>query len=143
MKEFWSGRRYAIVGVSRFRRKFGNSLYREMTKRDYEVFPVNRKGGDVEGTLVFSRLRSIPQLIDGVIVVVPPLEALQIVKECADLHINKVWLQPGSESEDVIHLCRDDGINPIVKTCALLYVEPRKLPHSFHYLLYRIFGGKS
>jgi len=139
--DFWNGKRFAIVGVSRFEKKFGNLLYGEMKKRNYEVYPVNRKGGEIKGEYLFSQLKSLPQPIDGVIVVVPPIEAQQVVTECAELGIRNVWLQQGAESEEVIRFCNEHGINVVHNICALLYVEPRRFPHSLHYWFHRLFGG--
>jgi predicted CoA-binding protein len=138
--EFWKGKRFAIVGVSRFHRKFGNSLYREMKKRKYEVYPVNRKGGEVEGNQIFTDLETLPQPIDGVIVTVPPHEAKHVVAQCAELGIRHVWLQQGAESEDVIRFCDEHSINVVHHECAMMYVEPRRFPHSAHYWVHHLFG---
>ena len=45
----------AILGASADRTKFGNKAVREFLARGYTVYPVNPKGGEVEGLPGYSR----------------------------------------------------------------------------------------
>ena len=50
----------AILGASADRSKFGNKAVRAFLARGYTVYPVNPKGGDVEGLPVYKSLADIP-----------------------------------------------------------------------------------
>ena len=57
--------------------------------------------------------------MDVVDTVVPPHITEQIVKECKELGITKVWMQPGSESEKAIIFCKDNGIEVVYDDCIM------------------------
>lgn len=57
--------------------------------------------------------------VDVVDIVVPPHITEQIVKECKQIGITKVWMQPGSESEEAIIFCKDNGIEVVYDNCIM------------------------
>ena len=62
----------AILGASADRTKFGNKAIRAYQQQGYEVFPVNPKGGEIEGLTVFKSLTEIPGHLNRVSVYLPP-----------------------------------------------------------------------
>jgi predicted CoA-binding protein len=58
-------------------------------------------------------------------IVVPPKITESIVKECKNLGVDKVWMQPGSESEFAISFCRENSIKVLYGVCVML--ERRKV----------------
>jgi len=73
----------------------------------------------VEGDKCYHSLSEIPLKVDVVDTVVPPHITEQIVKECKEIGINKVWMQPGSESEKAIIFCKDNGIEVVYDNCIM------------------------
>ncbi len=43
-------------------------------------------------------LKSLPAPVDGVLIVVPPAQTEQVVREAAEAGIHRVWMQPGADS---------------------------------------------
>ena len=109
-----------IVGASDNREKYGNIIYRELRASGYKVIPVNPKADMVEGDKCYHSLSEIPVKVDVVDTVVPPHITEQIVKECKEIGINKVWMQPGSESEKAIIFCKDNGIEVVYDNCIMV-----------------------
>lgn len=109
----------AIVGASDNRDKYGNIIYRDLREAGYKVIPVNPNADIVEGDKCYHSLSEIPIKIDVVDTVVPPHITEQIVKECKKIGITKVWMQPGSESEEAIIFCKDNGIEVIYENCIM------------------------
>jgi predicted CoA-binding protein len=111
---------YAVVGASHNPEKYGNKVYKDLLDAGYNVYPVNPKGGELYGNEVFTSLELLPERPDVVDFVIPPdlvLEILPIVKK---LGIKKVWLQPGSESDDAIRFCEENGIECIYGACIMV-----------------------
>jgi predicted CoA-binding protein len=52
--------------------------------------------------------------------VVPPAVTETIVLQCAELGLTRVWMQPGSESEMAIQLCRENDIEVVYNSCAMV-----------------------
>ncbi len=116
---------FAVVGVSTNPHKYGYKVYMDLLKAGYQVYPVHPAGGFVNGHKRYVDLASLPCQPDVVSVVVPPKISLQIIKECKQLGINKVWLQPGSESQAVMNYCHQHQIKVLSGLCIML--EKNKL----------------
>jgi len=81
---------------------------------------VNPNAGEVLGDVCYSNLVTLPVRPDVVDVVVPPKITEQVVKTCEELGIRKVWMQPGSESEEAINFCRKNGIAVVHGVCVMI-----------------------
>ena len=74
----------AIIGASADPSKFGNQSLRAHRAQGYDVYPVNPKGGEIEGLPVYSRLADVPlQRLDRVSMYVPPEVGLALLDEIA------------------------------------------------------------
>ena len=122
----------AIVGVSRNPRKFGNMAYHELKARGYRVFPINRTLDRIDDHVCYSNLKSLPEKVDGVLIVVPPKETEQVVREADAAGIKRVWMQQGSESNAAVDYCHQHGIDEVHGECILMFAEPVKSYHKFH-----------
>ena len=138
--EFFASKKFAVVGVSRNEKKFGNAVFKELKAKGYDVFPVNSKSEFINGEKCYNNLESLPEKVDGVVVVVPPQEAEKVVREAEAANIKRVWLQQGSQSDEVINFCVEKGINVVYGECILMFAEPVKSFHKIHRGFKKIFG---
>jgi len=113
-------RRIAVVGASANRKKWGYKIFKQLLEKGFEVYPINPKYLEIEGHKCFANLRSLPVKPDIVIMVVKPNVAKEIVKECYELGIEKIWFQPGSESKEAIEFCKRNGLKAIYGQCFLI-----------------------
>ena len=100
--EFMSQKRFAVVGATDNPQKYGNQIVKNLKSRGYEVYPVKPKLKEVEGLDWFPALADIPCKVDVVDFVVPPEATEEILKQCKELKLSRIWLQPGSEIEKAI-----------------------------------------
>ena len=140
INEFVSLKNLAIVGVSRNQKKFGNSLYRSLKQKGYNVFPVNNSAEQVGGDKCYPDLKSIPGKVDGAVIVVPPDIAKIAVKEAAQLGIKNIWMQQGSESKEAVTFCEENNINVIEGECLLMFTPQAEFFHRFHKGINKVFG---
>jgi predicted CoA-binding protein len=130
---FLAGKRLAVAGVSRDRQQAANAIYRKLRATGYDVAPVNPAAAEVEGTVCYPDLRSVPGAVDGVIVATHPDVALDVVRHARERGIGHVWFHRsfgrGSVAPEAVAACRDAGINCIVGGCPLMYCEPVDLAH--------------
>jgi predicted CoA-binding protein len=138
--EFWNGKNYALIGVSSNKHKFGNAIYKEMKKRGFTVFPVNQNLTSYDGGKCFSSLKEISDWLDGVVICAKPEKAVPIVQDCIERKISKIWFQQGSHSPAAIKLAQENNIEIYSGSCALLYLEPVKFPHSIHRWFVKVLG---
>lgn len=113
IKAFLAGSRFAVVGASANRDKYGNKVLRVYQQNQLEVVPVNPAGGEIEGLAAYTDLPSIPGTIDGVSIITPPKVTEQVVAQALSLGIKNIWMQPGAESTEAIELAEAAGANVI------------------------------
>ncbi len=111
---------FAVVGVSSNPSKFGYIIYQDLLRKGYKVFPINPNAKMINGDKAYAYLSELPIQPDVVDIVVPPNVALDVVKECFELGIQKIWLQPGSESDEVIDFCYEHDIEVIYGMCVMV-----------------------
>ncbi|MHC4459036.1 MAG: CoA-binding protein [Planctomycetota bacterium] len=111
--DFLAQKCIAVAGVSRSRHNAANMIYRKLRKTGYNVFSVNPKIETVEGDTCYPALKSIPEKTDGLVIVTRPEVTEQLVRQCADLEIPRVWMHviPGAcpmmfcKPVDFAHTC--------------------------------------
>ena len=130
---FLEGRRLAVAGVSRDHAQPANAIFRKLRVAGYEVFPINPHAALVEGTRCFEDVASIPRPLDGVVIVTPPKTSIDIVRQCAESGVRRVWFHrsfgDGSVSADAVRACEAAGIECIVGGCPMMFCEPIDFPH--------------
>jgi hypothetical protein len=109
----------AIVGASTDRHKYGNKALRAFEAQGYRVVPINPSGGTIEGHDAYASLLDVPFDLDMVTLYVPPSVGLRVLEDIADRKVPEVWLNPGSDSAEVIERARALGLDPIV-ACSIL-----------------------
>src|SRR5262245_48615008 len=121
----------AILGASADRSKFGNKAVRAYLARGFTVYPVNPKGGEVEGLPVFRSLAEIPGdvKLDQISVYLPPAVGLKTLPEIAARGTSELWLNPGSESDELVEAAEKQGLN-VIQACSIVAIgmSPHDLP---------------
>ena len=120
IKEFMAQKRFAVVGATDNPEKYGNQIVKNLKSRGYEVYPVNPRLKEIEGIKCYPALADIPVKVDVVDFVVPPGVTESILKECLELGLDRMWLQPGSESEDAIAFCHENNLKVVHSVCVML-----------------------
>ena len=119
LDNFVRGQRWAVVGASEDRGKFGNITFRELQRRGKQVYPVNPKATAAEGEVCYPSLAALPEPVDRVLIVVPPKQGESVVREAAEAGLTKVWFQPGAESDAALAYCKAHGMEAISGHCIL------------------------
>ncbi len=107
----------AVIGVSNNHEKWGYKVYKTLKSSGFSVYAVNPKHTKIDSDRCHPDLRSIPEKLDEVITIVPPKITEKTVRLCKELGIKKVWMQPGSESEDAIRFCKENSIDVMYNAC--------------------------
>jgi len=140
IQEFIDGKRIALAGASRTGKKFGNSAYKELKAREYEVYLVHPEAQEIEGETCYPNLASLPSKVDGVLVCLPPNQGSTVLREAADLGIRNIWLQQGADSPELLSLGRELDLNLVSGKCILMYAPPVRSIHRFHRGFVKLIG---
>lgn len=120
IEDFLNQKHFAVVGSFRNENKYAYKILKDLKRKGYQTYPVNPRIKDVGGTECFPSISDIPITVDVVNVVTPPKVTEEIVKQCHDKGILRVWMQPGAESEKAIMFCKEHNIKVIHNLCIML-----------------------
>lgn len=109
----------AILGASADRNKFGNKAVRAFARQGYDVFPVNPKESRIEGLAVFKSLAEVPVRPNLVSVYLPPPVLLKLLPDIAAKGCDELWLNPGTESPEVLAEAERLGLN-VIQACSIV-----------------------
>lgn len=111
----------AIIGASADPAKYGNKAVRAFVRQGYKVFPVNPTGGEIEGLPVFKNISEVPVRPFIVSVYLPPQVTLKVLPEIAARGCDELWLNPGSESDEVLAEAGRLKLN-VIQACSIVGV---------------------
>jgi len=104
----------AIIGASSDRRKFGNKALRAYRGQGDTVIPINPGEAEVEGVRAYRSVLDVPGPIDMATLYVRPAVALAALDEVAAKGIAEVWLNPGTDSPEVVARAHALGLQAVV-----------------------------
>jgi len=109
----------AVVGASADRSKFSNKSVRAHLSRGWDVYPVNPKGGEIEGLKVYASIGEVPVLIDRVTLYLPPTVGVQALESIAAVKPAEFFVNQGAESDELVEKARSLGLEPIL-ACSIV-----------------------
>lgn len=109
----------AVIGASRDRAKFGNKAVRAFLQQGYEVYPVNPKETEIEGVKCYAGIADVPVRPDQITVYLPPSVTLGLLPAIAARGCGELWLNPGSESDELVEAAERLGLN-VVQACSIV-----------------------
>ena len=130
---------FALIGVSRSGHKFGNVILRELRAKGMRVYPVHPIATTIDGVTCYSSLRALPEKVGGLIICIPPAEAVNALRDAKEAGIRHVWLQQGAESPYVASLCVELGLDAVIGECILMFARPSGI-HKVHRAIAGMFG---
>ena len=109
------------------------------------MFPINPNTETVEGDPCYPNLKAVPGPVDAVVIGTRPEVAEQIVRECAEIGISRVWMHrsfgQGSVSEQATKFCQDNNITVIPGGCPMMFCEPVDFGHKCMRWILGLTGG--
>lgn len=110
----------AVVGATDNPSKYGYVIYRDLKRKGFTVYPVNRSRERVDGDPAFASVGKLPQPPTIVNIVVPPNETLVVLEECLRQGLQNIWLQPGAESPQVLAYLQEQTFNYLANACIMV-----------------------
>jgi predicted CoA-binding protein len=128
-QEFLAQKRIAVAGVSRNPNQTANTIYRTLRDKGYTVFAINPNADSVEDDPCYANMQAIPGGVDGAILVTTPEHSSQVVQDCVDAGVPRVWMHnntfmPSSVSDEGTAVCQENGITVIAGGCPMMFFDP-------------------
>lgn len=109
----------AVVGASSDRAKFGNKAVRAYAAEGWTVYPINPKGGVIEGIEAVEDVRQVDRPIDRITIYLPPAVTLRLLPDLAEFSDTQIWFNPGSWNDEVIERATELAL-PFVQGCSIV-----------------------
>jgi len=110
----------AIIGANDDRSKYGNKAVRAFRDQGWEVYPIHPTLTEVEGMPAFPDLDAVPvPQLDRVSFYVPARIGLKLIDAVARKPAGEVWLNPGSESPELVARAEALGLH-VIQACSIL-----------------------
>ncbi len=99
-----------------------------------------------EGDHCYPNLQSIPRKVDGVVIITPPEVTEQIVHDCKDAGVARVWMHQSvgrgsSVSQYAVKYCKQHGIRVIAGACPMMYGDGIDSGHACMRWFLKLNGG--
>ena len=143
LEGFFNPKSVAIVGASQKKGKVGHELLTNMIKAGFkgQIFPVNNKADSIEGLKCFPDLKSIGQVPELVVVIVPAPAVPAVMQDCAKIGSKSVIIitagfkevgKEGAEIEkQVVRIAKQAGIRIIGPNCLGVIAPANRINASF------------
>jgi predicted CoA-binding protein len=142
INDFLSQQKLAIAGASPNKDNFGKYLMQELSKIGKEVYPVNPRYQEIEGTACVGSVKELPGDVESLILAVPPALTDEIVGQALDSGIKRIWMIQGvgrgAYSESAHQKCRENNIEVVYGFCPMMLFG--KGMHRFHFWFRKTFG---
>lgn len=109
----------AIIGASNHRNKFGNKAVRAFRQQGYTVYPVNPIESEVEGLPAYKNITDVPVRPFMVSIYVRPSVLLKLLPDIAAKGCDELWLNPGTESPEVLAEAERLNLN-VIQACSII-----------------------
>ncbi|MBM3967744.1 MAG: CoA-binding protein [Planctomycetes bacterium] len=125
IKSFFQGKCFAVAGASTDGSKYGNLVFRALVESGRRVYPINPKGGLIEGHKSFPKLSDLPEVPDSLSIVTPPEVTRSVVAEAIALGVPNIWMQPGADDPIASEAARAAGAQVIDDGSCILVLLKR------------------
>lgn len=144
IESFINSKDIAIAGVSTDSTKWGSVLYRELTKKGYNVYPINPQIDEIDGAMCYRSVANLPDHVENLILATPPSATECIVKECKETGIKRIWMHrggggTGAQSDAAIKFVRENNMELVYGLCPMMFLHGGGI-HRFHLWLKKISG---
>lgn len=138
MKNFFKKyKRFAVVGLSRNPQSFGRGACKFLIAQGCKLVAVNPSQDNIDGIVSVSSLDLVPE-VDGAIFFTNPRVTAELLPQCLDKGIKRVWFQQGSADEAVLRMAKQMGLS-YANSCVFLHHPQAGFPHNMHRAIARLF----
>ena len=129
MQRIFEPRTVAVVGASRERGKIGAEVLHNLLAAGFrgDVFPINPRGGTIQGLRAYARLTEVPSPVDLAVIVVPADQVEAAVDDCIEKEVQGIVVitagfgETGEEGRErearLVEKIRGAGIRMVGPNC--------------------------
>lgn len=145
INEFLQQKEIALIGLSRDPKHFSRTIYRELIRRGYKVFPVNPHLREIDNKISFPSVKDIPGLVSAALLLTPPHQTEAILHECLQKQVSRIWIVNDEGLKRVapktMEMCKHNRVQLISGYCPFMFLPNTGFFHRFHGWISRLTGS--
>ncbi|MBV7274250.1 CoA-binding protein [Clostridiaceae bacterium UIB06] len=114
--ELLNYKNWVVVGDVLNESKYAHKILKALQEANFNVVGVDPRDNTGKA---YRELKDVPNNIDVIDLCINPMQGLKVMENALSLNIDKVLIQPGAGSRDILSLCKNKGIIAI-EGCALV-----------------------
>jgi len=120
IREMYTFKNIAVVGVSRDPVKAAHFVPKYMIEKGYNIIPVNPLANEILGRRTYSKVSDIKSQVDIVDVFRPSEDVYSVVEDSVKKPgVRVMWLQEGIHNTDAEKIALDNKINVVFNRCLM------------------------
>lgn len=139
VQKFLDEKIIAVAGYSSKGDTPGNAIYQKLKKAGYQVYALNPRPDQVKEVACYPNLASLPEKPGAVMICTPPKAAEQLVEECHEHGVDKVWMHRsmgnGSYSATAEKKAREYGMLTLGVGCPMMFLKPDLFHRCFRWIM--------
>jgi hypothetical protein len=144
IEDFLAQKRIALIGVSRKPGSFSVPMFQELSRRGYDVVPVNPNTPEFQGHRCFAQVQDIQPPVQAALLMTSPEVTDTVVRDCAEAGIPRVWMHraggQGAVSPQAVEFCRERGIRVVPGQCPFMFLPESGAVHRLHGFIRKVTG---
>ena len=140
INEFLKPKKFALIGLSRDPKKFSRAVYKELSAKGYDIFPVNPNMDDIEGIKCYHNVTDLPEDVKHALFMTPKTNTAGAVENAIHHGFTHIWIQQGAETKDAIDAAKQNAVKLVHGACIMMHANPGGV-HKFHRFLSKLFGA--
>jgi uncharacterized protein len=138
IKTILASGKIGLIGISSNKTKFGNALYKEISEKGYDVYPVSRNCDEVDGKRCLKDISELYGVVDSVIIATGKKNTRDIVRKIENGKFKNIWFSKGTGTPESISEAKAKNINVVNGFCPLMFMDTKGF-HKFHEFLSKMF----
>jgi len=119
--EFLDYKNWVVVGDVLNRLKYAYKILNSLNESGFNAVGLNPS---VDDGKAYNKLSDIPYKIEILNLCINPKKGIKILQDARELKIDKILIQPGAESLEILNFCSENGIQAI-EGCTLVELRKR------------------
>ncbi len=108
---------------------------------------MNPNAAEIDGQRCYARVSDITPPVDGVVIMTPPSATEQVVHDCVDAGVTRVWMHrgagggPGAVSSAAVAYCDAHGVDVVAGQCPYMFLPGTPFFHGLHGFVKKVTGS--
>src|SRR3989339_113723 len=114
INDFLNAKKFAMVGVSTNKNKFGYVIFKELREKGFEI----------DGVKCYKSVDEIPSDFEKLYLLTQKTQTNEILTQASRKGLKHIWVQQMSHTAETEKIAKENNVNLIHKSCIFMFANP-------------------